>query len=91
MAELFFDQQHEPVEANQITPENVDAVALWCAGVAVVEHDAFRHEVTFAAINVPSMGETVRAQEGDWVVRAPEGFFYVVKDTLFKTIFTAVK
>lgn len=93
MVDLFHPRVNDSVtiEANHLTQLNVEAVAVWCGGVSVVEHDAFNHETTFAAINVPTIEGMVRAQEGDWVVRDPQGHFYVEKDSIFKERFEPVK
>jgi hypothetical protein len=93
MAELFIDLKGATVEANRVDSENADAIALWCGGVAVVEHDALEHSYTYAAVNVPVKNEygVARAQEGDWVVRAPEGYFYVLRHNTFRQLFSAVK
>lgn len=80
MAEKYFSLDDcFNVEANQLTHDNVEAVALWCGGVSVVEHDAIDNNVTFAGINVPTPHGMQRAQEGDYIVRQLIGDFIVVK------------
>lgn len=91
MAELFRSKvgQH-PIEANRVTPETVEAVAIWCGGVHIVEHDALKHEITFAAINVPTSLGMKRAQEGDWIVRRPTGDFVPCSNERFHELFETV-
>lgn len=92
MADLFQSKSTKAfVEANQVTSETADAVAVWCGGLAITEHDALVHETTYAGINVPTTTGMKRASEGAWIVRAPSGGFYVVSDAVFKEVFEAVK
>lgn len=91
MAELYRTKDgHHPIEVNRLTPENAEAVSVWCGGVLVMEHDALRHEVTFVAINVPTALGVRRAQEGDWIIRRTTGDFYPVNPYKFEQIFEAV-
>lgn len=78
------------VEANELTHENVEAVALWCGGVSVVEHDALDHNLTFFGINVPTSNGIKRAQEGDYIVRQLIGDFIVVKSYEFSKKYEAL-
>jgi hypothetical protein len=76
--------------ANQVTRDNVTAVALWCGGVSVTEHDALEHSKTFPAINVPTSAGNQRAQECDYVVKRPDGSFMVVKPDVFDELFEPI-
>lgn len=88
MVELYVTkEEHYTVEANLLTAENAEAVAVWCGGIAVIEHDALDHGVTYAAINVPTSDGPKRAQEGDWIVRQPTGFFEPMKYERFRMLF----
>lgn len=78
------------VEANKVEPSTVEAVALWCGGVLVIEHDALQHDTTFVAINVPTPQGMKRAQEGDWIIKRPLGDFYPVEGYRFFGMFEAV-
>lgn len=90
MAELFRTKKdHIPVEANKLTSENVVALAAWCDGVSVVEHDALQHDITYAAINVPTPFGMRRAQEGDWIAHVNQDFL-VIKSTDFDSVLEAV-
>lgn len=91
MADLFMAKGGiEPIEANQIDPLTVEAVAIWCGGRSVVEHDAIRDDVRYAAINVPTVSGPMRAQEGDWIIRRPGGDFYPLTNARFKELFEPV-
>lgn len=92
MAELFLRKaDNEPIEANLVTSEHADAIALWCGGVAVIEHDAFQHEKTYAGINVPTARGMQRASEDSWIIRTTTGNFEVVNPNLFPILFEPVK
>lgn len=91
MAELYRTKVgRNPIEANLLTPDNAEAVAVWCGGVSVIEHDALRHEITFVAVNVPTALGMARAQEGDWVVRRVTGDFVPVNPSRFSELFESV-
>lgn len=91
MAELFRTKGGlEPIEANLVAPETYEAVAIWCGGVSVLEHNALDHAETYAAINVPTSSGMKRASEGDWIIRRPTGDFYPVKPERFSMLFELV-
>jgi len=91
MAELYRSKAgHHPIEANQLTADNAVAVSVWCGGVLVKEHDALQHDITFAAINVPTVNGMKRAQEGDWIIRRTTGDFYPVDPGKFEHLFESV-
>ncbi len=91
MAELYRTKDgHHPIEVNRLTPENALAVSVWCGGVLVREHDALKHEITFAAINVPTAYGMRRAQEGDWIIRRLTGDFLPIKSDKFEQLFESV-
>lgn len=75
------------VEARVVDKTSVSNIAGWCAGVEVIEIDPFNSSLTFAAVNVPTAGGMMRAQEDDYVVRLPTGDFYVHKPLRFKELF----
>lgn len=88
MAELYRSKaDFFNLEVNMLTHDNATAVAAWCEGVEVVEHDAMDYSITFAAINVPTEDGMKRAQEGDWVVKRLIGDFVVVKAAEFYELF----
>lgn len=78
------------IEANQVNQQNYEAIAAWCGGVAVVEHDAMVHSLTFPAVNVPCKNGMKRAQELSWVVKYPAGNFDVLHNALFHSMFEPV-
>lgn len=91
MAELYRTKlDYHAVEVNQVDHNNSVALAAWCGGVPVVEHDALQHNVVFAAINVPTPNGMMRAQEGDYIVRFTSGSFLCVKENEFDLLFEAV-
>lgn len=91
MADLFQSKNGEhKIEANLLTADNAEAVSIWCGGVLVTEHDALQHDITFVAINVPTVNGKKRAQEGDWIIKRPAGDFYPVSDQKFKELFDPI-
>lgn len=92
MADQFRSKQDlYEVEANQVRQENYEAIAEWCGGVAVVEHDAIVHSMHFPAVNVPCLDGIERAQEMAWVVKYPAGHFRTFRDAVFRSLFEAVE
>lgn len=92
MADLFKPKHGEDqIEANMLTASNAEAVAKWCGGVLVKEHDALQHDVTYAAINVPTVTGKKRAQEGDWIIKRPTGDFYPVQAHRFEELFEPIE
>ena len=88
MADLYRTKaDYHVFEADRLTSANTESLSVWCDGVFVEEHDALKHEITFAAINVPTPDGMERAQEGDWLVKSATGNFYIVKHDKFKHIF----
>ena len=87
MAELFLTRENKtPLEGNRVSSDNATAVALWCGGVEVTEHDPLDHSQVYAGINVPTEVGMMRAQEGDWVVRRVYGDFVVLKHPHFEAL-----
>lgn len=92
MADLFRSKHGgDEFEANLLTASNAEALAVWCGGVLVTEHDALQHDVTYSAINVPTITGKKRAQEGDWIIKRPAGDFYPVKGHRFEELFDPIE
>jgi hypothetical protein len=66
-------------EAKIVTRENALAIANWCRGKPVVEHDALDHSITSPGINVPIKGGVKRASLGDMIIRNDDGTFEILK------------
>ena len=56
------------VLAEQLTPENADALAHWCNGVVVEEIDPEDESNRYVGINVPSFDGAIRVSEGAYLV-----------------------
>jgi len=93
MADLFTAKHGngDAVEANQLRADNAEALSVWCGGVLVKEHDALKHDVTYAAINVPTVAGKKRAQEGDWIIKRPAGDFFPVQAHRFEELFDPIE
>lgn len=68
-------------EARTLTEKNAEALAAWCGGRAVVEHDALDSTKTSPGINVPVSGGVERASLGDTLIRKADGTFEIFRNT----------
>lgn len=68
-------------EARTIGEKNAEAIAHWCGGKAVVEHDALDSSKTSPGINVLVNGEVERASLGDTIIRKSDGTFEIFRST----------
>jgi hypothetical protein len=68
-----------PAEARVLTEHNVELIATWCGGRAVVQHDALDHSSTTPGVNVPVWGGVERAQVGDVIIQEYDGSFRIRK------------
>lgn len=75
------------VLAEQLTPENVDALAHWCKGVVVEEIDPEDESNKYVGINVPTFEGAIRVSEGAYLVydRRLDTFFSMSKSA-FETM-----
>lgn len=89
MAELW-RKKPVTVEANELTKNNAEAVALWCGGMLVEEVDAFDPSKTFVGINIPTLEGVMRASEGDYVIKGVRGEFYPCKPSIFTATYEKV-
>ena len=64
------------VEAYCLTPESSDDIVAWCQGMYVEEIDVFDN--VHVGVNVPTIGKTLRASQGDYVVKLGENIFEVL-------------
>ena len=71
------------VQAEQLTADNAEELALWCLGVIVVEHDPHNH-TTSKAINYPTFYGTRRVSEGQYLVKDQDGFSTIGAATFAK-------
>lgn len=62
------------VRAEKLTPQNVDVLMHWTSGVKVVEIDPHDSSQTFSGLNIKTPDGWVRASEGDYIARGPQGF-----------------
>lgn len=54
--------------AEQLTSENADELALWCAGMVVEEIDPEDETNKYVGINVPTFNGIIRVSEGAYLV-----------------------
>lgn len=68
-------------EAKNLTADNAQALAHWCGGRLVTEHDALDDNKTSPGINVPLRDGVGRASVGDTIIRQHDGTFSIFKGT----------
>lgn len=71
------------VEAIQLGKDNAEEVAQWCGGLIVEEIDPEDDDKRYVAINIPTLEGTMRASEGDYVIKGVRGEFYPCKAEIF--------
>lgn len=77
----------EHVEAFQLTPENADDLVVWTGGRFVEEIEPLDENVTYVAINIPSLDGGMRASEGDYIIKLPNGRFSVMHPDAFQKMY----
>lgn len=74
--------REESVQAERLTPENVDSLAKLCGGLRVRETDA--HDLSeFVGLNVPTLEGPVRCSEGNYLLRLANGSWSVLSENEF--------
>lgn len=71
------------IEAVELTKDNVDELSKWCGGRPVEMKDALDEEKTFVGLNIPTLEGTMRASEGDFIIKGLRGEFYPCKPDVF--------
>lgn len=82
MAEMY-QRKGQVVEANRLTKDNGEAVALWCGGRYFESSNAFNSEEKYAEVNLNTPDGPARASEGDYIVKGPAEDFRVFKEHEF--------
>lgn len=73
------------IEANRLTKDNAEALAIWCGGRLVEELDAHTPTDKYVGINIPTLEGVMRASEGDYIIKGVKGEFYPCKPDIFHT------
>lgn len=69
------------IDAIMLTHDNVQEVADWCNGIAVMEHEGPR--VQEVSVLIPTLEGVMTASEGDFVIKGVQGEFYPCKSSVF--------
>lgn len=77
------------VEAVKLSKANAAEVTQWCGGLEVEEVDPYS-EAVFVGVNIPTLEGTMRASEGDYVIKGTQGEFYPCKPDAFDGTFELV-
>lgn len=83
----------EPVEARQVTLENIEEISRWCNGKVSTEPDFPQGQLRVEVEQTNYVGEvsSVFAYPGDWVVLHEGSRFMVYMDRYFSQKFTREK
>lgn len=79
------------VQANELTRDNAESVAVWCGGVLVEEVNAENPLDKYVGINIPTLEGIMRASEGDYVIKGVQGEFYPCKPGIFTSTYEKVE
>lgn len=82
MSELY-TMKAVTIEANLLTKDNAEAIAVWCGGRLVEEMDAQTPTDKYVGINIPTLEGVMRASEGDYIIKGVKGEFYPCKPDIF--------
>lgn len=64
-----FRSRAKYIEAHKLTSTNVKEVTHWCGGIEVQELPLEEEGRTLVGVNIPTLNGTMRASEGDYIVR----------------------
>lgn len=79
------------IEANELTKENAEAVAVWCGGRLIEEIDPHTPTNRYVGINIPTLEGMMRASEGDYVIKGVQGEFYPCKPSIFTATYEKIQ
>jgi hypothetical protein len=71
------------VEAYLLKKTNADELAKWCGGLVIEEVNPADHLDIYVGVNIPTLEGTMRASEGDYIIRGVRGEFYPCKPGIF--------
>lgn len=72
------------VTAIQLTPESFERAQIFCGGVPVTEIDPFDSKKQFVALNIPTISGTIRAGQGDYIIKDAFGLVSVMSPDEFE-------
>jgi hypothetical protein len=80
------------IEARRVAgmPINVYAVADWCGGKVDTETAADRRSIV-PFILIDTLEGTMKANEGDWIIKGVNGEFYPCKPDVFSKTYEPVE
>ncbi len=78
------------IEARQVTPVSVEAVAEWCAGIVPERAPSGRWWCSPGLIAIQTLEGTMWANLNDWVIRGVRGEFYPCKPDIFAETYEEV-
>lgn len=92
---MIKNYRKKPVEiqAWHLTPENVQEVAKWCGGRAVIEEKSYDPSDVYVGLDIPTLEGIMRAEThsgGDYVIRGVEGEFYSCRYGIFHKTYDEV-
>lgn len=88
MEMAFYQKKPVVVQAEKLSPDNATMVAEWCGGMQVEEIGS--NDEKLVGINIPTLEGTMRASEGDYVIKGVKGEFYPCKPDIFTETYEQV-
>lgn len=85
----FYTKKPVTVQAEKLEYENAQTIAEWCGGVKVTEIGM--DDERLVGINIPTLEGTMRASEGDYVIKGVKGEFYPCKPDIFEATYEQVQ
>lgn len=73
-----------------LTPENRDAIAVWCRGKAEEKRVPGPGRGLTTAVVIHTLEGDMRASYGDYVIRGVQGEFYPCRGDIFAATYEAV-
>jgi len=85
-----YQTKSEQVQAWQLTPEDADSITLMVGGKLVEEIDPEDADKKFVGLNIPTLEGVIRASEGDYIIKGPNGQYFVLKPNEFEYKYESV-
>lgn len=81
---MKFRKKPVVIDAQQITGDDIEAVAEWCSG------DIVGMATSCPEISIHTLEGSMRGQIGDWIIRGVNGEFYPCKPDIFEKTYEKV-
>jgi hypothetical protein len=79
-----FRKKPVEIEARRVGVEGWNSIANWCGG------EILKDGKKFSCILIKTLEGTMRADDGDWIIRGVNGEYYPCKPDIFEQTYEAV-